>query len=526
MQAEQLDVAIVGGGLAGSLLARQLSRAGSRLRVAVFEKRREHTHNVGESIVELGSHYLIRRLGLSTYLYDRHLPKNGLRFLFDTAERDAGLSSMSEIGSASLPFHPAFQIDRSRLERDLLEQSERAGVEVERGVSIETLEVGQPGGRPHRLVASDGRGIRTYESRWLVDASGRGRILAQQLDLSVEESVLENASIWGWFHGVADIDQMGPDSFRTRVRHSARRLSTLHFVYRGYWIWFIPLQEGVTSVGVVCEKSHYDSRHCSNDGFLAWLRQHRAIASLLESAKPIATRSCEHLAYGTRRFVSPERWALVGEASAFPDPLYSPGTDFIALENDFVADLIVRDLNGEPEAALAERTEVYEQFLQFRFQAALRLYRGLYPVLGSYEVCKLKWDLDIGCYYALWLAPYMLDRHLDLGYLKAQLNQRNRVLDALSNFAALFVQLEKRLTERGEYHRRNLGEYSEGRDCIGFLEQVGHHYSEREAMQRVHEIFNGVRRRAFDLLEEGSTATSRDDRPLGWFATAPSLVDD
>jgi hypothetical protein len=261
-------------------------------------------------------------------------------------------------------------------------------------------------------------------------------------------------------------------------------------------------------LALIDRKPYFAARHCSNDGFLAWLRQHRAVASLLESAKPIETRSLAHLAYGTRRFVSSDRWGLVGEASAFPDPFYSPGTDFIALENDFVADLIARDLDGEPKAALDERTELYEQFLQFRVEAALRLYRGLYPVLGSYEVCKLKWDLDLGCYYALWLAPYMLDRHLDPSFLKGQLAQRDRVLAALANFAALFVQVEKRLTEQGTYHRRNLGEYSNGRDCLGFLERVGVHYSEREAFQRVQEIFNQVRKQALDLLRE-ALATPR-----------------
>jgi len=523
MASTQIDVAIVGGGLAGSLLARQLSRAIPGRRIAVFEKKSEYAHNVGESIVELGSHYLIRRLGLSTYLYERHFPKNGLRFFFDTGSRDAPLPAMSEIGSASLPFHPAFQIDRSRFEQDLLEQSARAGVEVHHGAVVEKVEVGRAGG-PHRLVVSGAEGSRSVEARWLVDASGRRRMLARRLGLHVEETRLANASIWGWFHGVEDIDRIGPEAFRSRVRYTPRRLSTLHFAYRGYWIWFIPLQQGVTSVGVVCEKPHYDPRHATGDGLLAWLRQHRAVASLLESAKPIATRSLAHLAYGTRRFVSRDRWALVGEASAFPDPFYSPGTDLIALENDFVADLIERDLAGEPKAALDERTEVYESFLHFRVEAALRLYRGLYPVLGSYEVCKLKWDLDLGCYYALWLAPYMRDRHLDLGYLKSQLGQRDRVLGALANFAALFVAVEQHLTQQGAYHRRNLGEYSDGRDCLGFVEQVGLHFSERESIQRVHAIFNRVRGQALDLLEGGSPATPRADRPLAWFATAPSLA--
>jgi flavin-dependent dehydrogenase len=518
----QLDVAIIGGGLAGSLLARQLSRSVPGQRVAVFERKTGYTHNVGESIVELGSHYLIRRLGLSSYLYERHYPKNGLRFFFDNAAKNAPLPAMSEIGSSSLPFHPAFQVDRSRLESDLLEMSAAAGVELQRGVAVERIEIGQ-GGEPHRVVVADSQGTRSYTARWLVDASGRRRILARQLGLHVDETRLDNASIWGWFEGVEDIDQLGPESFRSRVRHTARRLSTLHFVYRGYWIWFIPLQEGVTSVGVVCEKPHYDPRHSSNDGFLAWLRGHAAVASLLERAKPIATRSLEHLAYGTRRFVSQDRWALVGEASAFPDPFYSPGTDFIALENDFAADLIARDLGGEPAEALGERTDLYEQFLQYRVEAALRLYRDQYPVIGSYEICKLKWDLDVGSYYTRWLAPYMLDRHLDLHYLRNELAHREIVLGALSNFAALFRQLERHLGERGEYHRRNLGEYSDGRDRLDFLEDVGRRYSERDSLERVQGIFNSVRRQALEILEPASAGHPCEPRPIAWFASAPSI---
>lgn len=523
MATERLDVAIIGGGLAGSLLARQLSRAVHGQRIGVFEKKTEYTHNVGESIVELGSNYLVRRLGLSSYLYERHYPKNGLRFFFDSEAKDTPLQEMSEIGSASLPFHPAFQIDRSRLEHDLLEMSARDGVDVHRGVSVDSIEV-RAGGAPHRLTVAEGGGqARTIEARWLIDASGRRRTLARQLGLHVDETELENASIWGWFEGVADVDDLGPESFRRRVHHTARRLSTIHFAHRGYWIWFIPLQSGVTSIGVVCEKPYFDQRFCDNDGFLTWLRGHSAVASLLERAKPIATQHLGHLAYGTRRFISPDRWALVGEASAFPDPLYSPGTDFIALENDFIADLIARDLGGERQEALADRMEVYEQFLQFRVQAALRLYRLQYPVLGSYELCKLKWDFDLGCYYSLWLSPYMLDRHLDLEYLRGQLRQREHVLRALSNFAVLFRRVERTLTERGDYQRKNRGEYSDGQDALGFLRDVGVRYSEREAQERVQAIFNSVHGQALDLLEGRARPSPRGLKSLAWFSTAPSL---
>ena len=143
MKRADLDVAILGGGLAGNLLARQLTRSVPGLRIGLYEKSREPSWKVGESVVEIGSHYLIKRQGLSRYLYDRHLPKNGLRYFFDDAERSLPLWEMSEIGPINLPFHPSFQIDRARLEADLLEMNRRAGVQVEVGVRARPLEIGQ-----------------------------------------------------------------------------------------------------------------------------------------------------------------------------------------------------------------------------------------------------------------------------------------------------------------------------------------------------------------------------------------------
>src|SRR5215468_3111672 len=105
MQNADLDVAILGGGLAGNLLARQLRRTLPALRVGLFEKATDRSYKVGESTVEIASNYLIRRLGLSQYLYDQQLPKNGLRFFFDTPDKNAELEQLSEMGSVALPYH-------------------------------------------------------------------------------------------------------------------------------------------------------------------------------------------------------------------------------------------------------------------------------------------------------------------------------------------------------------------------------------------------------------------------------------
>jgi flavin-dependent dehydrogenase len=139
MDTNTVDIAILGGGLAGNLLARQLRRTLPSLSVALYERSEGTSWKVGESTVELASNYLTRRLGLSTYLYENMLPKNGLRFFFDTPEKDAALFDMSEVGSMSLTTYPSFQLDRARFEADLLRMNAEAGVDVHIGARAHDL---------------------------------------------------------------------------------------------------------------------------------------------------------------------------------------------------------------------------------------------------------------------------------------------------------------------------------------------------------------------------------------------------
>jgi flavin-dependent dehydrogenase len=512
----KLDVGILGGGMAGNLLARQLARALPGRRIGLFEQRTGYGHAVGESMVEIASNYLIRRLGLSSYLYDRQYPKNGLRYFFDSPGRDTALHEMSEIGSDSLPVYPAFQIDRSRFEGDLFDMNRDGGVLVRSGTRVKDIDLGRAGG-PHRIRVSHGATSEAFECRWLVDATGRRRAVARSESLNRPETQLDNASTWGWFEGVGDIDAHGPESFRERIRYTPRRLSTLHFLHRGYWIWFIPLHDGLTSIGVVADKRACKTRFRSDAEFLAFLREHRAVASLLENARCVATRSFTQLAYGTRRFYSPDRWALVGEAAAFPDPFYSPGADFIALGNDFVSDLIARDLGGESDVRRRRRTELYDEFMRFRLEAAMLLYRDQYAHLGSYELGKLKWDFDIGCYYNLWFSAYLHDQHLDLRQIRRQLGQSRFVLSALANFASLFRRVDAHLTAGNTYHRHNRGRYSRGLDCLGFLDEIARPRSDAEVFDRTVAIFNDIHHRALDLLADGRGPVRRAPLPLTSF---------
>ena len=515
--ARQVDVAVLGGGLAGNLLARQLRRQLPNASVALFERETERSFKVGESTVEIAANYLLRKLGLSAYLYQEHLPKNGLRFFFDSEEKDAELHRMSEIGLAHLPPSPSFQIDRARFERDLLEMNRDDGVDVHLGTRIVSLELGETdggGGPTHRFEARGDDDATEWHARWVIDATGRTGTIARAKDLRMPERGHRVAAVWGRFRDVRDMDDWHEPEWLARAHHTARALSTNHFCYPGYWIWFIPLRHGITSVGVVAEAAAFRPGCLEAEGFRRFLEEHRATAQLLEGAELVDVGAFTQLAFRTRRFFSPDRWTLLGDAGAFTDPFYSPGSDFIAIENDLTADLIARDLAGEN---IAERVEAYEEFLQFRFDVALKLYQDLYPSFGSFELLRAKVFFDCASYYNLWFDAYARDEHLDLKAVKGALRRKEPVLAVMDNFSRAFQRATAELQRRGTYFRHNLDvALHDGQDAFGPIFDVGRKRRRPEADRRTTEIFN----RTMELI---TTTLNGDksrwiDRPLWDFA--------
>jgi flavin-dependent dehydrogenase len=516
----ELDVAIIGGGLAGAALARQLRRRLPSLSIGLFERDDDGGFKVGESTVEIASNYLVRRLGLATYLYENHLPKNGLRFFFDDEERSQPLERLGEIGTDALPYHASFQVDRQRLDRDLRRMNASDGVHVATGVKVVDLQPGR-GGEPHRFTVQDGDTSTPVVARWLVDASGRARMLGRALGESRSDTGHGLAAAWGRFENVVDMDGDGSAGWRGRVRNTSRYLSTNHFMYPGYWIWFIPIARGVVSVGVVCDRTLFKDAWRTIPGLVDFVRSHRAPRELLEGAHALDAMGYANVAYGGGRFFSEDRWARVGEANVFSDPLYSPGSDFIAIENDFTTELIAADVGGVSPSALAERAALFDEFVRFRFEATLRLYRDLYCTLGSHELYSCKWDFDIHSYYNLWYDAYALDRHLEPASLREQLALKGPVLTQLANFSRLFRTAATTLRERGDYFRGNLGVYSHPLRAVDFVEDIGKPRPRKQILRAVSAISNATRARVVALLDAGRTV---EPWPLGAYMLERDLA--
>lgn len=491
-----LDVAVLGGGLAGNLVARQLRREVPELSVALVERDPETSWKVGESSVEIASHYFTRRLGLSRYLYENQLPKNGLRFFFDRPERDGDLEELSEMGSTALPYLPSFQLDRARFEADLRRMNDAAGAPTHVG-RVQELSLDGEGGHRFQIACKDGP-ARSVRARWVIDAAGRSGLVARPLKLWEPQKHLVSA-VWGRFEGVVDIDDLGSAAFRDRVKGTSRHLSTTHFCYPGYWIWFIPLGRGVVSVGVVMRREQFDDAWRKEEGFVTFLKEHRAVAQLLAGARLLDVGSYKQLAYDTRQFFG-DRWATVGEAGAFSDPFYSPGSDFIAFENDFAVDLIRREARGEPREEIERQRARYDAFMRFRQEATMLVYQDLYTTLGSFELYQLKWDFDIACYYNLWLEPYLRGDHLEADWLDTQLRQRPLVIGVLQRFSRLFQEVQAHLLAGGTFAHGNLGRFKGDFPLMRAAEHLGSDASAAAVMERTNEAFESVRTRALALL--------------------------
>jgi len=138
------DVVVVGGALSGAATALLLLRERPQLKVLIIEKSSAFGRRVGEATVEVSGYFLCRVLGLTQYLNESHLVKQGMRFWFFN-EKTQGLPDCSEIGGRYLVRVPAFQVDRAALDEEVLRRACEFGAELWRPASVGKIQLA-PGG--------------------------------------------------------------------------------------------------------------------------------------------------------------------------------------------------------------------------------------------------------------------------------------------------------------------------------------------------------------------------------------------
>ncbi len=433
-QRNNYDVVIIGGGLAGLSLARHLLLETDK-RVLLLEQRESipaKKQKYGESSVQVAGYYYAKVLGLEEYLFLHQFMKYNLRFYWKTSGRaNDRFEDYSQAYIRTFSNIPCYQLDRNTFEAELLRRNlENSRFSLQ--TSIRNLDVSlSEDCSPHEVHFEVDSQQQTARANWVVDTSGRGRHLSRKMEM-IEETPIQHGSAFMWVDGLVDIEKLTDSSprdvrlnkDRRKTGHSPQWLGTNHFMGEGFWFWVIPLQ-GKTSLGVVFDNATFPrERVTSAEKLRDWICEEFPLFERDLYGREILDYSAlKSYAHGCKQTISPARWAMSGEAGRFTDPLYSPGSDFIALHNSLIVDAILT----EKPAELQRKCWLYEMLMESMYNSLLPTYARSYDVLGDQEAFVLKYTWELSIYFSFFVFPFINDLATNSEFVPAFLSRFSRL---------------------------------------------------------------------------------------------------
>ncbi len=429
----EVDVLILGAGMAGLTLARQLLLARPAIRILMADRQTEvppRRQKVGEATVQVSGYYLSRVLDLEEHLLREHYFKYNLRFHWPSERGAATYEDFSQSFIRTLSNIATYQLDRNKLEAEILRcNRESPGFELIHPVTGLQVDLAEEG--PHAFRFQAEKLQVAGRAAWVVDATGRNRVLARQEKLD-RPSPIDHGSSFLWVEGLLDPEKLTDlDRKAVRVRperavlgHLPTFLATNHFCGEGFWFWVIPLH-GKTSLGLVYDAAKISHKDVGTAGKLVeWIcREFPLFARDLPQRKVLEHSGFTSFAHDGGQTLSAAGWALSGEACRFSDPLYSPGGDLIAIYNTLITDAILTADRKELES----KVRLYETLARAVYEAYVPSYAVSYETLGDQECFSLRYAWELTVYFAFYVFPFINDLFTDRGFLPGFLRRFGRL---------------------------------------------------------------------------------------------------
>lgn len=338
------DVIVIGGGPSGSTSATLLAEKG--LNVLVLEKELFPREHVGESLIPL-SYDVLKKQGLIDEMNKIGTRKPGVNFVDKDGIKQSLWCFKNVIKDEG---YLTFHVIRSAFDKLLLDNSKKKGAEVREQYTVKNVILD----RADKIVevhAMNAEGKEEkFESKFIIDASGQGTVLGRKLGVKKSYSDLDRVATWSHWTNT---------EFDHHLKEGVIKIIYLGGEKKG-WMWVIPVSKEHLSIGVVVNNAHVkekkkqfqNSEDWKKDFYLGELAESYLYNGMLKNAKmehKVAMQG-DYSYYCEKKYG--DNFALIGDAAAFLDPIFSSGIYVGMHSAELVADAIEAKLNGKGDAEM------------------------------------------------------------------------------------------------------------------------------------------------------------------------------
>jgi len=323
------DVAIIGAGPAGSIAGALLCQRGYD--VHIVEKQHFPRFSIGESLLPQCMKFIEKAGMLEAVEAASFQFKSGAGFRRGEEFSSFDFSKKFSSGPSS-----TFQVPRAKFDQILAQQAEKQGVTIQYGAAIDSIDLSH---EPILSLTSDDGATHKLESKFILDASGFGRVLPRLLDLEKPSKFPSRVSVFTHIEDRAASDSLNRE----------QTLIVIHPEFKDVWYWLIPFSNGLSSLGVVLPEQQYESNVHSSllEDLKYWIAAENNLSGILSNCKfdmrvqKISGYSCDV------KSLWGESFALLGNAGEFLDPIFSSGVTIAMKSADLAVDILDRQFKGE-----------------------------------------------------------------------------------------------------------------------------------------------------------------------------------
>lgn len=329
---EDCDVVIIGAGPSGAIAASMLVQDGWN--TVVVERETFPRFSIGESLLPHCMEFIkqagmLEALNANAEDLDFQF-KNGAAFYRKGERSEFDFENKFSEGPGT-----TFQVKRAAFDKLLADEASKIGADIRYQHSVEEVLTHDKGATLKIATKDDSYQI---NARFVLDASGFGRVLPRLLDLNEPSDLPPRKAVFTHFK-----DNIKADANFDRNKI----LITVHPEIEDVWYWLIPFSDGTSSLGVVARPELFNDEESLETQLWAFIHQDDNLTELFKQAEITQpARMIGGYAANVKSLYGPG-FALLGNAGEFLDPVFSSGVTIAMRSAVSAAQLVTRELKGE-----------------------------------------------------------------------------------------------------------------------------------------------------------------------------------